>query len=134
MLRRIIAFAVLLAAASPAAARDSLGNYVSVGFGKCPEFLKDMATAKQRGGAETSAGLVVMANYISYVQGFRTAFNAEAEGIVDILSSMGKDSVVNALYTIERWCTQNPDKDFADAVIFLTDSLRDKLKKNDVSK
>jgi hypothetical protein len=89
-----------------------------------------MATAKQRGGAETSAGLVVMASYISYVQGFRTAFNAE----VDILSSMGKDSVVNALYTIERWCTQNPDKDFADAVIFLTDSLRDKLKKNDFSK
>jgi hypothetical protein len=93
-----------------------------------------MATAKQRGGAETSARLVVMANYISYVQGFRTAFNAEAEGIVDILSGMGKDSVVNALYAIERWCAENPDKDFADAVIFLTDSLRDKLKKNDASK
>jgi hypothetical protein len=64
-----------------------------------------------------------------YVAGFQTGFNSEADGIHDIFEALGGDPF-QVLYAIEPWCAQNPDKNFANALLDLAIRLRAKAKRN----
>jgi hypothetical protein len=99
-----------------------------VGALGCPQFLDAMATMRQRGGSKRIEGVKIIDPFVSYVAGFRTGFNSEAQGIYDIFSSLGNDAEVSALFAIEPWCAQNPDKNFATALLFLSLTLRKNLK------
>jgi hypothetical protein len=115
--------------ASPTVARDANGFWMGGGVGGlgCPEFLNAMATARQKGGLRSTAGVRETGAYENYVSGFQTGFNSEAEGIFDIFKSLGADPTLNALYAIEPWCASNPDKNFSDAVLALSSTLRRKF-------
>jgi hypothetical protein len=59
--------------AGPSVARDRNGNFFvggGVGGFGCPESLNAMATARQKGGARSLAGLNEIAAYEHYVGGF----------------------------------------------------------------
>jgi hypothetical protein len=120
---------VLFAATSRVSAADSQGRFEmggGVGASGCPDFLNAMATARQRGGATSAEGVRVINSHIQYVLGFQTGFNVEAEGIYDIFASLGDNPAVNALYAIEPWCAQNPDKKWATGLLVLSSRLRKK--------
>jgi hypothetical protein len=126
--RVLIAVAMATALiAGPSVARDRNGNFIvggGVGALGCPEFLNAMATARQKGGARSLAGVNEIAAYQYYVGGFETGFNSEAEGIYDIFASLGTDPTLKALYAIEPWCANNPDKTFGTALLVLAAKLR----------
>ena len=114
---------------SSAIARDANGFWVGGGVGglKCPEFLNAMATARQKGGLKSLAGVREIAPYEYYVSGFQTGFNSESDGVYDIFQALGHDFTDQVLYAVEPWCASNPDKTFATALLVLAQSLRDKL-------
>jgi hypothetical protein len=132
-MKAITALLLLMALSAPVAASDTKkGMFVGGGVGAevCPVFLNAMATARQRGGASTSAGLLVVTGYVHYVLGFQTGFNSEAEGIYDIFASLGPDAAFNVLYAVEPWCAKHPAEKFGNALLVLAYQLREKAKGN----
>jgi hypothetical protein len=125
----ISALATITLLTSSAVARDANGFWMGGGVGGlgCPEFLNAMATARQKGGLRSPAGVRETGAYENYLSGFQTGFNSEAEGIFDIFKSLGTDPTLNALYAIEPWCARNPDKKFSEAVLALSSTLRRKF-------
>jgi hypothetical protein len=113
---------------SSAVERDANGFWMGGGVGGlgCPEFLNAMATARQKGGLRSFAGVRETSPFENFLSGFQTGFNSEAEDIFDIFKPLGTDPTLNALYAIEPWCVSNPDKKFADAVLALAFTLRSK--------
>jgi hypothetical protein len=125
----ILASATIALLINSAVARDANGFWMGGGVGGlgCPEFLNAMATARQKGGLRSAAGVQETGAYENYVSGFQTGFNSEAEGVYEIFKSLGTDPTLNALYAIEPWCAGNPDKKFAHAVLALASTLRRKF-------
>jgi hypothetical protein len=130
MLARVLiptltAFALL---AHSTVARDAKGFMMGGGVGglRCPAFLNAMATARQKGGLRSAAGVVEINGFVMFLSGFQTGFNSEAEDIYDIFKSLEPDEINNALYAIEPWCASNPGKNFAQAVLALSSTLRRK--------
>jgi hypothetical protein len=125
--RILIAALTGISSSADAAAADANGFIMGghVGALGCPEFLNAMATARQRGGLQSVAGVNIINAWMSYVAGFQTGFNSEADGIYDIFKSLNNPS--NVLYAIEPWCASHPDKSFADALLVLAYSLRAKM-------
>jgi hypothetical protein len=95
-----------------------------VGMEGCPQFLNAMATARQRGGLTTGSGLREVDAYASYVLGFQTGLNSEADGVYDVFKTLGSNPGVSALYAIEPWCASNPGKTFSDGLLDLALKLR----------
>ena len=91
-------------------AADEKGFMTGGGVGgvSCPEFLNAMSTARQKGGANRLPGVNEIDGFAMYVLGFQTGFNAEAEGVYDIFTSLGSDPALKALYAIEPWCASHP--------------------------
>jgi hypothetical protein len=112
--------------APPAGAADDRGFMKGGGIGMlgCPQFLNAMTTARQKGGLASISGVREIDAYASYVLGFQTGFNSEAEGIYDIFQSLGDNPAVSALYAIEPWCASNPGKKFSDGLLVLSLKLR----------
>lgn len=124
--RAIMAMGTLLLS-TPAHAFDKDGHYLmggGVGMTLCPDFLNSMATARQEGGLHSLAGANLMQGYQNYVLGFQTAFNAKVNGVLDIFAPLGVDPASQALYQIEPWCQQHPDKKFGEGVLALAEKLR----------
>jgi hypothetical protein len=88
-----------------------------------------MATARQNGGLSTVAGIKIIDPFGSYVLGFQTGFNSEAEGVYDIFKSLGSNPTVSALYAIEPWCASNPSKKFSDGLLNLAGKIRTAIKR-----
>jgi hypothetical protein len=113
-------------------AADKTGKYQiggGVGGLGCPVFLNIMATARQAGGLNSVAGTEHVASLENYVLGFETGANAEPNGIVDIFSALGNEPADSALYAIEPWCAEQPDKRFGEGVIELAKKLRGSAKR-----
>ena len=114
--------------ATTAQGADKNGNYKiggGVGVMKCPEFLDVMATHRQLGGMNTESGAVAVNPEIEYVLGFQTGFNLVSTSGLDIFQKISPSEGVNALYAIEPYCQQHPDKNFGQALIWLATYLRD---------
>jgi hypothetical protein len=128
----ILAIAFMALSAHPTIARDANGFIVRGGAGGvgCPAFLNAMATARQKGGLRTVAGIQETSGYEMYLLGFETGFNSEAEGVYDIFETLGPEPSLQALYAIEPWCASNPDKTFGKAVIALSVRLRSGMMKD----
>ena len=120
----ILALASILLLAHPTVARDAKGFSVGGGVGgvMCPAFLNAMATARQKGGLRSTAGVQETSGFEMFLSGFQTGFNSEADGIYDIFEALGPDPTLQALYAIEPWCASHPDKTFATAVVILSSS------------
>ena len=67
------ALAVIVLLGNSAIARDANGFWVGGGVGaqKCPDFLNAMATARQKGGLKSVAGLREVVPYEYYISGFQ---------------------------------------------------------------
>jgi hypothetical protein len=79
---------------------DTKGFMVGGGVGAvgCPVFLNAMATARQKGGVKSAAGVNEIDGFVMFVSGFQTGYNSEAVGIYDIFKSLGSDPILSALY------------------------------------
>ena len=125
----LFTLATIILLGNAAAARDDRGFWMGGGAGSasCPDYLNAMATARNRGGLMSVAGLREIAPYQYYVSGFQTGYNSEANGVYDIFESFGHDAPDRVLSEIEIWCASHPDQTFAIALLALAQSLRDKL-------
>jgi len=122
-----LATAFFLLAMPAAHAADSKGAFITgggVGATTCPDFLNAMATARQKGGATSPGGVTVLNGFAHYVLGFQTGFNSEADGVYDVFTSLGPSPAFQALYAVEAWCGQNPDRKFASGLLDLANRLR----------
>jgi hypothetical protein len=118
---------VLAILSTQALARTDKGLMTGGGVGKssCPEFLDSMATARQRGGLESYAGVPVINPFIEYIAGFQTGYNLGAPGVYDVFETLGEKPVSKALFTIEAWCSKHPEADFDDGIFDLLRTLQD---------
>jgi hypothetical protein len=124
---RVAAIALaLVMAAAPAWARDKTGNFMiggGVGGIHCPEFLDAVAQARQAGGFKTVAGVNLLNPFVQYVLGFETGFNLINTEVYDVFANLGDDPGGSAIYAIEPYCQQHPDKRFGDGVLWLAATL-----------
>lgn len=126
MMRKAVLAAVVIFAAAPAWARDKDGNFQiggGVGAVNCPQFLDIVAQARQSGGTKTVQGVTLLNPFLQYVLGFQTGFNLMNPEIYDVFAKLGDDPAGSALFAIEPYCQQHPDKRFGQGLLWLAGTL-----------
>jgi hypothetical protein len=104
---------------------DKQGRFMmggGVGGVTCPQFLNQMASARQAGGVGSVAGSEFTSNFSNYILGFQTGYNMMSRNRFDIFAKLDMQNF-DSLYIIESWCKDHPTDKFSDGVIALAEKL-----------
>lgn len=119
-MRKWVAAIGMAALAVPGAQAWTYEGYMTaggVGRLKCPEYQNTLAEARAVG-LLTQAGLSKMTPFTQYALGYYTHYNEVSPGIYDLLDGIrGDQFVVSILTVLDNWCSDNPIKDFDDALV-----------------
>ncbi len=102
---------------------DESGEYViggGVGSIPCKMYNPVLTRARLAGGINSPAGAKIINGYMNYVLGFQTGHNVSHEGGRDIFEKFGETPTNKLLPLIAKWCKENPEENFGNAVVAVT--------------
>jgi hypothetical protein len=108
----------------PAWGADASGSFAmggAVGSVKCPQFVAVMEKARSVG-IDSPGSMHVTWDYMNYIFGFETGYNAAKPDTFDIFPD-ATDGPYPLFAWIENYCRSNTKSNFADGVVALAEEL-----------